>query len=399
MPPNQRDFHVLSSHIDDEDSSTRRYRCAVLGCGMMGQEHVSYMAGYADRVSIDFLCDPHTDSLNKCVKVLREFSSTVKTPMLLQDEEELLQFAHSIDLLVIATPNYQHAGQLLRWANNDMTILVEKPAAISTAQIDALNVHMNARVWVAMEYRFMPAIRQLLELRDVVGDIQMVTIRENRFPFLHKIGAWNRDPQKTGDTLVEKCCHFFDLMRLITGQEVDLDKIRTMAQRGINYEHEALTTDPIIDAAYVMMKFRKGSEERVAAMGCLELCMYADGSRHQEEIVVTGTKGRLEAYLPENKVYAFVRPNQDQWKDRSVPPPRNVVQPTVFDCNKMMDGQDIPSHGGYHYGSTAVEWYRLLNAMDSYKVTGEWEPAVSLTDGIRAVEIGLTATAEIVNDL
>ncbi len=204
MPPNQRDFHVLSRHIEDEDSTTRRYRCAVLGCGMMGQEHVSYMAGYTDRVSIDFLCDPHSDSLDKCVKVLREFSSTVKTPMLLQDEEELFQFAHSIDLLVIATPNYQHAGQLLRWANNDMTILVEKPAAISTAQIEAMNVHMNARVWVAMEYRFMPAIRQLLELRDMVGDIQMVTIRENRFPFLHKIGAWNRDPQKTGDTLVEK---------------------------------------------------------------------------------------------------------------------------------------------------------------------------------------------------
>jgi hypothetical protein len=25
-------------------------------------------------------------------------------------------------------------------------------------------------------------------------------------------------------------------------------------------------------------------------MGCLELCMYAEGSRHQEEIIVTGTK-------------------------------------------------------------------------------------------------------------
>lgn len=187
-------------------------------------------------------------------------------------------------------------------------------------------------------------------------------------------------------------------MRLITGQEVDLDKIRTMSQRGLNYEHEELSTDPVIDAAYVMMKFQRGPQQRVAAMGCLELCMYADGSRHQEEIIVTGTKGRLEAYLPENKVYAFVRPNQDQWKDRSVPPPKAVVQPTIFDCNKSMDDQSIPTHGGYHYGSTAVEWYRLLDAMDSFKVTGEWEPAVSLADGIRAVEIGLTATEEIVND-
>ena len=43
-------------------------------------------------------------------------------------------------------------------------------------------------------------------------------------------------------------------------------------------------------------------------IGCLELCMFTEGSRHQEEIVVAGTKGRLEACLPENKVYHYERP-------------------------------------------------------------------------------------------
>lgn len=56
---------------------------------------------------------------------------------------------------------------------------------------------------------------------------------------------------------------------------------------------------PIIDSAYVVMPFedRKNDEEdeekdkdHHAIMGCLELCMYAEGSRHQEEIIVTGTK-------------------------------------------------------------------------------------------------------------
>jgi len=200
-------------------------------------------------------------------------------------------------------------------------------------------------------------------------------------------------------------------MRLITKQEPDLQRVRTMAQRGINYQDEELTLDPIIDSAYVFMPFRNDQannnqiKQRSAnTMACLELCMYADGSRHQEEVIVTGPKGRLEAYLPENKVYAFVRPDHEAWRDRSVPPPQASVQPVIYDCSNVkavhgIDAQDdIPTHGGYHYGSTAIEWYRLLRAMDVHHQTGVWKPAVSLQDGIRAVEMGLAATQEIVNE-
>ena len=90
--------------------------------------------------------------------------------------------------------------------------------------------------------------------------------------------------------MVEKCCHFFDLFRLITGKEVDLSKVRALAQRGINYDHEDNQFDvPILDSAYVTMPFR-ADDGRCNTVGCLELCMFAEGSRHQEEIIVTGSK-------------------------------------------------------------------------------------------------------------
>ena len=47
------------------------------------------------------------------------------------------------------------------------------------------------------------------------GDVKMVAIREHRFPFLDKVDNWNRFSRNTGGTLVEKCCHFFDLMNLV----------------------------------------------------------------------------------------------------------------------------------------------------------------------------------------
>ena len=117
-----------------------------------------------------------------------------------------------------------------------------------------------------------------------------------------------------------------------------------------------------------------------------------------EEIIVTGTQGRLEAYLPENKVFQFSRPKDEDWKDKSVPPPK--VSSVVHDCSDVkcvhdIDMESFPVHEGYHYASTAVEWYRLLNAMEEFKQTGSWNPDVSLDDGIEAVKMGLIATTSL----
>jgi predicted dehydrogenase len=204
---------------------------------------------------------------------------------------------------------------------------------------------------------------------------------------------------------VEKCCHFFDLFRLITGQEAVLSKVRALAQRGLNYQDEPSEHDtPIIDSAYVTMPFRSvGGGKWSSTIGCLELCMFSEGSRHQEEIIVTGTKGRLEAYLPENMVYFFERPDHEKWKDRSIPPPPESIRRHIFDCSNVKEVHDIdheiPMHGGYHYSSTAVEWYHLLREMKRYRKTGEFQAHVSCLDGLRAVEMGIEATTKLVNDL
>lgn len=181
----------------------------------MGQEHISYIMGYGHDVRIDFLCDPHQPSLDEARRIMKEFASkggdplvAIKQqrqdPVLLTDEQDLLDHHRDdIDLLVIASPNYLHTPTLLKWGQCDVTILVEKPVAVSEQQHDELlaaSQSWKARLWVAMEYRYIPAIAKLLSLIPEIGDLKMVTIRENRYPFLHKIGKWNRDREKTGDT-------------------------------------------------------------------------------------------------------------------------------------------------------------------------------------------------------
>lgn len=88
-----------------------------------------------------------------------------------------------INYCTLAQPNYMHTPQLLRWGQYDITILVEKPAAVSSKQVAALKASkssLKANIWVAMEYRFIPAINKLLQVLPEIGDIKKVSIRENR---------------------------------------------------------------------------------------------------------------------------------------------------------------------------------------------------------------------------
>ncbi|KAE8683780.1 hypothetical protein F3Y22_tig00111166pilonHSYRG00005 [Hibiscus syriacus] len=142
----------------------------------------------------------------------------------------------------------------------------------------------------------MPPVAKLIDLvKDgTLGQVKMVAIREHRFPFLVKVNNWNRFNAYTGGTLVEKCCHFFDLMRLFAGA----NPVRVMASGAMDVNHKDEIYDgkvpDIIDNAYVIIEFDNG------ARGMLDLCMFADGSKNEQEISVVGHTGKGEAFVPES---------------------------------------------------------------------------------------------------
>jgi predicted dehydrogenase len=146
-------------------------------------------------------------------------AKTLPKAAMVESLEALLAF-EALDCLVIVSPNHCHLPQLQQIAaQRALPILCEKPLFTDTAdlaQATAFAQSYPAPVWVAMEYRFMPPVAALIDqAEDITGGIKMLTIREHRFPFLPKVDDWNRFNDNSGGTLVEKCCHFFDLMRLI----------------------------------------------------------------------------------------------------------------------------------------------------------------------------------------
>ena len=103
--------------------------------------------------------------------------------------------------------------------------------------------------------------RLLAEVRGgTVGDVRMVAIREHRFPFLHKVGNWNRFNRNTGGTLVEKCCHFFDLMNLVVGAAPGAGLWRRAARTSTTSTSATTASVPdILDNAYVIVDYDGGA--------------------------------------------------------------------------------------------------------------------------------------------
>jgi predicted dehydrogenase len=346
----------------------------MLGCGMMGQEHLRNIA-LIEGAHVVGIIEPDPTMRNRC-------SELVPDVQFFDTLDEMLSADIGLGAIVITTPNYQHADQLLElFAKTNLPILVEKPVISDLAQValvrEAATKH-PAPVWVAMEYRYMPPVSQFRKqlFNGDVGAMKMLSIREHRFPFLEKVNDWNRFNEKTGGTLVEKCCHFFDLMRLLTGSEVH----RVYASTGQDCNHldesyHGMTPD-IIDNAFVVVDFKSGQR------ASLDLNMFAEGSRYQEEICAIGPQAKLECFVPGPGRF---------WPTKTLgaaPIPKVVLSPRK---PKGPIEADIPVDdtllaAGDHNGST---FYQHLGF---YKAITEQGPIdVSIEDGLRAVVIGLAA--------
>lgn len=343
----------------------------IIGCGMMGQEHLRNIR-LMDDARAAIIYEPNARMAERAAGFAPEavFASSM---------DALLEHAE-LDCLVLATPNYQHVGQLEQIAAKvSLPILCEKP--LFTDPADAQRVARLARdyrapIWVGMEYRYMPPLAAMIEsAEEVTGGIKMLTIQEHRFPFLTKVDDWNRHNAKSGGTFVEKCCHFFDLMRHI----LQAEPVRVMSSAGqaVNHRDEVYDGVPsdIWDHGYVIVDFDDGTK------AMLELCMFAEGSRFQEVISGIGPIGRIECAVPGPRV--FWPAELGELPDAQVsilPRTKKGMRVDTYPLDPQI------SVAGGHYGST---YYQHLKFLDVVRGNGKVE--VTLEDGRKAVEMGMAA--------
>ena len=331
-------------------------RYGVIGTGMMGLEHINNVNAI-DGARVVAISDPDPQS--------RKFgrnTARIDDSMVFADHRDLLA-AEVCDAVVLVSPNHTHADIMEDiLAYEDLHVMVEKPLGTSVSEcrriLKAAEGHKGV-VWMGLEYRYKPPIEALIhEVRaGAVGNIKMIFIREHRFPFLPKVGDWNRFNRFTGGTLVEKCCHFFDLMTVIA--ESKPVRVYGSGAQDVNHLQERYGGEipDLLDNAFVTVDFENG----IRAM--LDLCMFAEGSRNEQELAVTGDVGKVESFVPEAVMRVGRRAE------------RTVIEQPVSD--------EHVAYAGLHEGASYLEHVDFVEAIRS----GE-PPKVTLEDGLLAVAVG-----------
>ena len=121
--------------------------------------------------------------------------------------------------------------------------------------------------------------------------------------------------------------------------------------------------------------------QKAVVRAMLELCMFAEGARYQEEIAAIGPKGKIECLVP--------GPARFWPAHLGAPPvPQLVVSPRNPKGPRALEVPVDPAllAAGDHNGSTFYQHQRFQRA-----IAGHQQVEVTLTDGWWAVEMGLAA--------
>ncbi len=356
----------------------QKIRYGIIGCGSMGREHIENIKAL-DGTAVTAIADTNAQSSSTAAALL---DGAATQPKVFEQYKDLLE-SGLCDAVVIATPNFTHAEVMRHALPTDIHLLIEKPLCTTVADCADLVQRAVGRkpiVWVAQEYRYMPPVAEMIRLahEGAVGTLHQVAIREHREPFYPKVGDWNRFNANTGGTLVEKCCHYFNLMEFILKEQA----VRVFASGGQRVNHlderyagpNGQTVPDILDSAYVIVEYQSG------ARAMLDLCMFAENSTDNEQIVIVGDEGKLESLIPS---LVLRHGRREDWGTRKIwgqpsGSGRGVATRRVWDTNIRYAGQ--------HFGASYIEHQRFAHA-----IRNGLSPEVSLEDGMRCVAVGLAA--------
>lgn len=345
-------------------------RYGIIGSGSMGREHIENIKVMGGAL-VTAISDPHKPSQDAALAM-------APGAKVFSDHRALLD-SGLVDAVVIATPNDTHAAVLKDALATDLPVFVEKPLATTVEDLKSIldwDSKRNAMTWMGLEYRFMPPVAEAIARakEGEAGKIHQVSIREHREPFYPKVDNWNRFTARTGGTLVEKCCHYFNLMDIVVGEQ----PVRVFASgdQSVNHLDEVYDGKQanMLDNAFVILEYANG------ARGMLDLCMFGEGSFDKEILTIVGDEGKIESFLPSQVLRASRRETIGKlsgWKT-GASRARGNEQKIVYNFDvKYM---------GHHYGASYIEHTKFRDA-----ILNSSPAEVTLKDGVTSVVTGLAA--------
>ena len=283
----QRHISEADRYLYKPEAATSRL--VIIGTGTIGQEHMR-VASLLGRAQILGIYDTQALSMDCAAANFKQVSDQ---PLVRYSDLESACNDPDADAVFICTPNYTHFDILQVAIKSGKPIFLEKPMATDLGDAAAIVAMADAYVsfiQIGLQYRYKAQYIEAfyeVQARRSLGAVKTISLSEYRPPFLDKVGQWNKFNEYTGGTLVEKCCHYFDLINLLA--ESMPTKVYASGGQAVNFiefEKEGKKSD-IDDHAFVVIDYANGTRASFTLnMFCADFT---------EELVVTGNAGRLVA--------------------------------------------------------------------------------------------------------
>lgn len=340
------------SHVTEEDRflfarPLAKHNLVIIGTGTIGQEHMR-VAAMLGRARVHGIFDTQEHSLDSAEKNFKKHSS-----------DTLVRYADlytacndpAADALMICTPNYTHFEVLKVAMASGKPIFLEKPMATDlqdAAAIVDLSASYSAFIQIGLQYRYkaqyVEAFHEALERRSL-GDVKSISVSEYRPPFLDKVGQWNKFSRFSGGTLVEKCCHYFDLINLLAqGRPARVFASGGQAVNFVDFEKGGERSD-IEDNAFVIVDYVNGVRANFTLnMFCPDF---------DEEMIIVGDEGKLIA--KEN--FNFQHQTESEISVE-------VLKGELGISKKSIVGYTRPVEQSGHHGSTYYEHIAFVDQLE-----------------------------------
>lgn len=120
-----------------------------------------------------------------------------------------------VDCVLIATRHNLHARMTAEAMACGKDVFVEKPLALSIAELESVIAAHESGLMVGFNRRFSPFVQEAKRLLSQTGDPLVINCRVNA-GFVPK-ESWVHDRDEGGGRILGELCHFIDLSQFLTG--------------------------------------------------------------------------------------------------------------------------------------------------------------------------------------
>jgi len=188
---------------------------AIVGCGLIGRKRAQALAGARLTIAcdLDIRRAENLAALAPGGRAVSDFAEVLRSP---------------VQMVVVATANQALAPLALEAIRAGKHVLIEKPGAISAAELENLAQEAEARrvqVRIGYNHRFHPALRKAREIIDAGGVGDLMFLR-GRYGHGGRVGydkEWRADPKLSGGgELIDQGVHLIDLALWFLGDFTDI---------------------------------------------------------------------------------------------------------------------------------------------------------------------------------